>query len=154
MTAPWFKIQMDLSRKWSISSWTVRLRSYTCNWETVMISRNQCSHMSSVITINKVSVHTISPQDEVISLGRYLKPNPSQRTQSYTYNSTVTAATKVKGWTSQCPRGQRLLLQWKSLCQCHHSKWKSVVRGAGLIKTSLFYVYTSIDSKYQSRDNQ
>lgn len=76
MTTEW----LSFSWKWSMSPLSITSGVYPCKWEAVTINRNQCNLVTSVITISGIwwfKLCPISPQNEMISLGRYLKSQKS-----------------------------------------------------------------------------
>lgn len=89
---------------------TVTSGCFSFNWKAINLSCNQCSSVSSVITIADGSSVAVSAQ---------------QRSEF--------------GPADVC-EVRELLLLWKPLSQCHHSKWWWVVWRTGLIKGSMWTV--------------
>lgn len=76
----WPQSDLSFSWKWSMSPLSMTSGVYPCKWEAVTINHNQCHLVTSVITISGIwwfKLCPISPQNEMISLGRYLKSQKS-----------------------------------------------------------------------------
>lgn len=76
----WPQSDLSFSWKWSMSPLSMMSGVYPCKWEAVTINHNQCHLVTFVITISGIwwfKLCPISPQNEMISLGRYLKSQKS-----------------------------------------------------------------------------
>lgn len=76
----WPQSDLSFSWKWSMSPLSMTSGVYPCKWEAVTINHNQCHLVTFVITISGIwwfKLCPISPQNEMISLGRYLKSQKS-----------------------------------------------------------------------------